>query len=303
VNWFWAIAPALDRDDLVATADQSAETSTHVWSVPAERSLSHFVSVASFTGWRLALCTPAERPVVVAGAWERHGVCGYDAATGDRVWQRPEIKRVQQVSSAGNSGQLVAVRPNDGALRILDAATGVEVARVRSAQRYWQSRFGPIGVGDAYQQVLLIDNATWTVRGRTPITGFAILAAAFAPDAILISDVADERTSGDVPTISALDLDGRLLWTYRHPPTVNSPALTWDEDADEWVGIRVEVNRRESDALLRWARNGTLLSSIPLAEGGIEYAFLPGGRRLVTGLGAILDTRSGPEVGCLPLSS
>ncbi len=46
-----------------------------VWSVAGRARCAEFNTVYDFGGRRLAL-VPGERPVVVAGAWARHGVCG-----------------------------------------------------------------------------------------------------------------------------------------------------------------------------------------------------------------------------------
>jgi hypothetical protein len=298
VNRFWDIAPALARDDLVATVDLSADGSTQVWSVADASPILHFTSIAEFGGRRLALCTPPEVAVVVAGAWARHGVGGYDATTGERLWQRKEVKRVQWVTPARTDGGLVAVRPDDGALQILDAATGADVASVRGARHYWQSPFAPIGAAEAYGHVLGIDGTTWSVRWRAPVAGFALLAAAFAPESVVVANTVD-GDSGAATSVVCFDLDGHQRWERANPPDTNCPWLAWDEDASQWLAIRFHVNHRVPDTLLRWSEDGEELSSIPLEPRAHEYAFLPGGHRLVTGLGSVLDTTTGAEVGRL----
>lgn len=75
------IAPAAASDRLFLTAD--FERRVRVWSF-AERSLiAELDTVLDFGGRRLALCG-AETPIVVAGAWERYGICGY-APDGSRL--------------------------------------------------------------------------------------------------------------------------------------------------------------------------------------------------------------------------
>jgi hypothetical protein len=77
------------------------------------------------------------------------------------------------------------------------------------------------------------------------------------------------------------------------------PWLGWDAEADEWLGIRHNVEQREPEMLMRWTRNGELVSRVPLGLIG-EYAILPGGRLLVTGRGDVVDTKAATKVGHLP---
>ena len=50
--------------------------------------------------------------------------------------------------------------------------------------------------------------------------------------------------------------------------------------------------------LLRWSRDGDLLSRVALGFIG-EFAFLPAGRVLVAGQGELVDTKTAREVGRL----
>lgn len=302
---FWAIAPVLTRDDIVATGDLSADGSTQVWSVPDGRELARFTTTAFESGPRLALCTPEDRLVVVAGARERYGATAYDALTGERLWQRTDLERIKWVGPAGVGGSLVAVRPDLAALHILDALTGDTVAKLRGSQRYSQSPYAPIGAGEAYGHVLFIDRASWSVRWRAPVAGFALLAVAFAllavafaPEALLVANTVDGG-SGENTSVTCFDLDGHRLWQHANPPETNCPWLTWDEATGEWLGIRFHVGHRDPDTLIRWSPEGGLLSAIALHPRAHEYSFLARGRRLVTGLGSIRDTATGREVGQL----
>ncbi|WP_207345988.1 hypothetical protein [Arthrobacter sp. E3] len=81
--------------------------------------------------WRGAL-VPGERSVVVAGAWERHGVCGYDL-TGQRLWQDRSRTNVEAVTAL--AGGRVVVTYLRRATRVLEAATGEEERSLRGVLR------------------------------------------------------------------------------------------------------------------------------------------------------------------------
>ncbi len=256
-------------------------------------------TILNFGGRRLALCTTSDRMVVVAGAWERHGICGYDASTGERLWQRRDLKRVQSLSPAGD-GSAVAACFDSCLMQVLDAASGTTIATVRAVRRFWQSRHVAIGAVEVLGHVALVGSDDWRVRWRAPVAGFALLDAAFAPDAILVSDAVDSTFDANaVGSVYCFSLTGKLLWQRQPPPETNVPWLGWDTEAGEWLGIRHNVEKREPEMLLRWSRDGDQLSRVALGLVG-EYAILPAGRLLLAGQGDLVDTKAARQVGRLP---
>jgi hypothetical protein len=65
----------------------TAEFEHHVrlWSLADWSLVAELDTVLDFGGQRLALCETRESPVIVAGAWERDGICAY-APDGTRLW-------------------------------------------------------------------------------------------------------------------------------------------------------------------------------------------------------------------------
>jgi hypothetical protein len=287
------IAPAATSDRLFLTA--VFEHRVRLWSF-ADRSLTAALdTVLDFGGQRLALCG-TETPIIVAGAWERHGICGY-APDGTRLWQRKDLRQPQHVSPAAG-GALIAACFDQRPLHVLDAGSGETVATVRAVRRYFDSPYTDVGLGEVYGHVVLIGNEDWNVRWKEPVDGFASLSAAAAPGSFAVGDVvgfdADGRSS-----VTCRALTGETLWQWACPPEVNCPALAWDEDASEWLGVLNHVNNERPDTLVRWSADGDVIAERALALFA-EYAFLPGGRHLVTSDGAVRETREGGVVWELP---
>lgn len=278
------VAPALKRNDVVALGE--FEATVHIYSLLPLRATATISTVLSFGADRLALCTAGDSLVIVAAAWERHGVCGYDA-TGERLWQRKDLKRAGALSPAGD-GSLVAVALDRQSLQILDAATGASLASVRGAQRLWQSRHHNLAATGSYQQIALWETQNWTQTWKAPVDGFALLDAAFAVDGLVASD------SGKMGQIYAFGLDGREHWRHQLPDEMLCWALGWDDRSDEWVGLAHHVNRAAPDLLMRWARDGRALSAVPLPSVSAA-GFVPGGASVVTNLG-VIDARTGVVV-------
>lgn len=256
------------------------ERSVSVWSLNERSRLSTFETVLSFGGRRLALCD-AGGPIVVAAAWERHGVCAYEALTGEQVWQRKDLKKAQQLTPAG-AGELVVICLDDRPMHVLDAASGETLAQLRGVRHFAQSPFGQLGVSALSRVVSLVDTRSWQPEWRAPYHGFAVLDFALAPHGVLASD-----TSEGTARLYAFDLAGGPLWQWANPPGTNCRRLTWDDAGGEWVGVLHHVNHRHADTLIRWSRDGRVTTLVPL-DLFVEFEFLPAGGFLVTA-----DTNAG----------
>jgi len=137
-----------------------------------------------------------------------------------------------------------------------------------------------------------IDSTTWQPIWRHAIEGFNVLDAAFAPDAVIASDAVDQGPrNGTRGNIFVFDLDGREEWRFTLDADMLGWVVGWDDDSGEWVAVGHDVNERAPDALLRWTRQGSLVSSRQLSRNA-AVRLLSGGHRLVTPTDTI-DTRTG----------
>ena len=288
------IAADIDSDACFLAAEFKHRV--RLWSFEQRSLVAELDTVLDFGGHRLALCRSGDDPVVVAGAWERHGICAY-APDGSQAWQRKDLRRPQQLSPA-QRGQYVVACFDEKPMHVLAAGSGETVAKVRAIRHFHASRFGEVGLGADFGHALLLDTAEWSIAWKVPVEGFALLSAAAAPGAFAVADVADvfdERGGGPPSSVSALNLDGEVLWRWEAPRATNCPALAWDADAAEWVGVLNQVENRRPDTLVRWSPDGELLAEHPLALHD-EYKFLPSGRHLVTDDGVVRETKEGSVV-------
>ena len=172
------------------------------------------------------------------------------------------------------------------------------IGTLRGVRKYWQSSDDDaVGAGEVWGHVVLVASQEWRVRWRALVAGFALLVAAFAADAVIVANTVD-GDSGEAPAVYCFGLDGTLRWQLPVAVDCSMAWLGWDAEADSWLGIRFNVEHRERDQLLRWSRDGQLLSTHAMELSG-EYAILAAGRCLVTGSGQVIDTRTGAIVGRL----
>jgi hypothetical protein len=278
------IAVACDGDHVALGAFEEAVV---VWSLVQHRLLSKMKTVLDFGGQRLAVCLNPD-PVVVAGAWERHGICGY-SLDGTLLWQRKDLKKVQALVSA-RRGAAVAACFTDGPMRVLDTTSGETISEVRAVRGYAEG--SPAGLGAAALRggVALLDTEDWNFRWKASVPGFALLDIALATGALAASGVAqphDEDRSG----ISCFDLSGEQIWRWQAPSEVNVPRLGWDGRQTEWVGVLNHVNNREPDTLARWSVDGEIVARHPLGSLA-SYELTPDAALLVTDQG-VFDARQG----------
>jgi len=129
VNEFLNVATAPWDADLVAAGRRGGVVD--VLSVHRGQRLASFETLWDGSGWR-GTVVAGDVPVIVAGAWERHGVCGYDLS-GERLWQDRSRTAVNVVTAVADGRVVVSYARR--ATRVLDAATGEEIRSLRGIER------------------------------------------------------------------------------------------------------------------------------------------------------------------------
>lgn len=260
-------APPWEEDLLVAAESGPV---VHVWSRERAARCATFETVHDFGGRRVAL-VPGERPVVVAGACTRHGVCGYDLS-GQRLWQDRSRTNVQILTAL--AGGRVAVSCNRGPTRVLEAATGEEVSSLRGVLQVIALTPGlSLGVSGGWCR--LLDASLDPLEPRI-MTGLH-------PAWLAASDGEHLAVSGIGGPLRFLDLDGRerasVAGHFRH--VVHDPVTA------TWVLVRVSDDGQTS--LLRLTEDAEVLEQRPWVPFR-DVATMCGGRMLV------LLTDEGPQV-------
>lgn len=258
-------------EDLLVTAESGPVV--HVWSRERAARCATFETVHDFGGRRVTL-VPGERPVVVAGAYTRHGVCGYDLS-GERLWQDRSRSNVQILTAL--AGGRVAVSYNRSPTRVLEAATGEEVRSLRGVLRV--IALTPdlsLGVSGGWCRLLDASLDPLGPLGPRIMTGLN-------PAWLAAGDGEHLAVSGIGGPLRFLDLEGRerasVAGHFRH--VVRDPVTA------TWVLVRFSDDGQTS--LLRLSDDGEVLEQRPY-EPFRDVATMCGGRVLV------LLTDEGPQV-------
>lgn len=235
-------APPWEDDLMVAAQFHGA---VDVWSLKRAARCAEFDTLYDFGGRRLAV-VPGERPVVVVGAWARHGVCGYDV-TGERLWQDRSRTNVQIVTTLDDGR--IAVSYNRSSTRVLEATTGEEVRSLRGVRRIFALRPDlSLGMG-SNDWCHLLDRSLDPLGPRIAVPSASMVSAASSGDHLAITEIGGP--------LRILDLDGRERARvddhFRH--VVHDPAT------NTWVAIREPAGGQQS--LLRLTDDGQILEQRP----------------------------------------
>jgi len=144
----------------------------------------------------------------VAASWKkgkRDGVACYDARSGQTIWHRPDLRRVQGLRFSA-LGEAIWCSMEGGPVRRLDARTGLTLATIRAVQDVVESPYS--------DHSLQLRRAEFSIEGaksiRVPRLTFGMLDAAFSPDALCLTEAGGPVRCLDCDTASE-------RWRYQPP--------------------------------------------------------------------------------------
>lgn len=257
------------EEDLLVTA--RTKGIVDVWSLVRGARYATLETVWGSGGWRGALVT-GEHPVVVAGSWERHGVCGYDL-TGQRLWQDRSRTNIEAVTAL--TGGRVVITHLRRATRVLEAATGEEMRTLRGALKVIALTSDlTLAVGGGWCR--LLDRSLDPLGSRISTGLNTVWFAASDGEHLVVDELGGEP-------LRILDSDGRerarMDESFRH--------ILHDPVTNTWVAVQ---NSEAEHSLLRFSNDGEVLERRSRDLYVHDAATMRGGRTL------ILNTAEGVQV-------
>jgi hypothetical protein len=266
VGWIREVVCASGGDLFVAAEFDSR---VEIYSLTQRERVSKFETVIEARG-RLGFSCES-RPKLLAGAYNRYGVRAYDPLSGEEIWRRPDLKRVQYVCGTRYG---VAVGVEGGPLRLLDTATGEPTQALRGVSALYAGEHGlavAAGVSGSHRFAILDlehdARRVWSGRSKN----FVISDAAVGSEAIAIADLG----------ITCFNLDGVELWHWSEPDSFNVHAMAW-RSSDELL-VAGWRGSGKGTTVLAFKSNGTLSETVELPP-AFACAFSRAGRRLVASI-------------------
>jgi hypothetical protein len=248
------------------------ERAVDVWSTSERSRVSSFETILDPGGRRLA-ALGEDRPVVVAGAYNRYGVRGYDAATGQVLWQRTDLKRVQSLDPLPE--RRVAAGFDDRSLHVLDGDTGETLVKIRAIEQFYARSDRPIaiGVGHSGSGWFGLYDLENFKRLWKEESSFTILHAALGADSVSVAEVGG--------AVRCLDYDGIERWRWSPPAGEHVERLAWNSSGAFFCGVlHPYETKRSPAALITFDDHGDIAAANQIAD-AMEYEFTADGEALV----------------------
>ncbi|HEX6029900.1 MAG TPA: WD40 repeat domain-containing protein, partial [Tepidiformaceae bacterium] len=185
--------------------------------------VSRFSTSLDWGGRRLAMSP--DGTVVVAAAYERHGITAHVARTGAVVWQRQDIKGTRSIRISAD-GKRVFVRSSR--LTVMDLQTGQEIGRLHGVEQGWESPDGDYLL--SAMRDYRIRRGTGEPVAPVPRLTFALLDAAFSPSGVALTE-----SGGPVRFISLPD--GAEQWRATPTPGCHVLRLVYESFLDAFLAL------------------------------------------------------------------
>lgn len=270
----WHLAAPPWEGDLFVAGE--FERTAHVWSLGRRTPVAVVDTVFDPGGRRLALVT-GDTPVVVAGAWARHGVCGY-SLTGEPLWEDRTQSHVQDVTALAHGR--VAVGHARGPARVLDGSTGAEVRSLRGVTGV-HALTPTVSLLESSAHYRLADTELEPLGRRIELRSFAVLAAAASAEHVAVAEAGGP--------LRILDLDGTERAAYAVPGG-HVVSVAHDRATGTWRAVtRVERQDEVDHRHVRLSDDGEVLDEHPLGD-VLDATWLRDGGALVlsSGIGLVV---------------
>jgi hypothetical protein len=242
--------------------------------------VSEFETILSYCGRRLAISEDGQK--CVCGSWERHGIIGYDANTGEQLWQRKDLKKVQNIQLVRTNHILIFTHFAKGISRFLDINTGEDAESLKGTAHFYQNKYSTHAILDKLSGIEITEYPSFKRRVKIERQSFATLDIANSRNSILISESGGPLSCYHINT-------GEILWRHEVDRFGHYLRLSFIEKLDTYLGICWPF-QTGGDKLLRTFEpsSGRILDEFNLGC-PTETEFAHEGKVLVTSDSDVID--------------
>jgi hypothetical protein len=272
---------ALSRDGSIIAAGEF-EKKVHIYDIGKYHKISEFQTILSYGGKRLALSH--EGSLCIAATFYRHGIACYSTMDGSTLWQRKDVKKVQEIA-VSSDGKRLYCDVNIQTCTVLDIQTGETVEKIRRAKMVYDSKYNPVQfhIGKKKHAIKNMEtDEVFSIKKET----FALLHSAFGPDQLCLSE-----STGAVRCISTKD--GLEIWRYKPPEGNHILGLIYSENDKYFYGIEWPFKKGGESILLRFGNSKYKADDILSIKSKAVFIFVPNLNVLVMSNGMIIDLKKG----------
>ncbi|MFN3301144.1 MAG: YncE family protein, partial [Sediminibacterium sp.] len=242
--------------------------------------ISEFNSVLSYGGKRIAIDEQGE--ICVCGAWQRHGICGYNSNSGELIWQRKDLKRVQHLQNLRSNQQLLFANFEGSSSRIIDFRTGIDIDKIPNIINYYECKYQSIDIYDRSLSIDIIDRISKKRIAKLDRKSFGTLDLTFNFDSLCISESAGP--------LSCYDLNnGKLKWRIYGGIDGHYLRICYNEHLNMFVGITWPyANGGDKKIMYINTNTGAVENEVNIKQ-PVETEFAMDGKFLITSNRQIID--------------
>lgn len=254
------------------------ERTVAVCDLPDGACSASFETIFDPGGSRLALSDQLNG--VIAAAYHAHGLAYYSCATGQMLWNRSDLKKIQQLTLS-TDGRTAYCGREGASLVEVDLSTGETVRLRRATRALFEGAFDNVQLLDTARPQVL--NGSGRRLFHLDRTTFAFLDVAFAPGAVVVSE-----SGGPVRCIDASS--GKERWRYTPKAGTHVLHLAYRRDSPCILGVEWPYAKGGAKTLVQWSlAEGAVLDRRILGQPA-DCCFGLDGKAIVLSDGNVLPT-------------
>lgn len=262
------------------------EKRVQVFDIKSMQVISEFDTILDFGGRRLAISEDGK--ICICGCWARHGICAYETKTGNLLWQRIDLKRVQQIQILHADNTKFFAQFEVGTSRILDINTGLDIEKISSAKYIFNSRYLEIDIIGKSSKIQIMDRETKKIKAKIERQNFATLDLNIADNCFVTSESGGPLSCYDI-------LSGQLKWRIPISEDGHFLRVAFNEELDHYLGVSWPFMESGNKKLKYINKDSGKIENEVIIGCPTETEFALNGSVLVTSDREIIDLKSGEK--------
>jgi hypothetical protein len=214
------------NNDIVAFGE--FEQNIQIMDITKNIIISEFKTILDFGGRRLIISLDGN--ICVCGCYKRYGICGYNVKSGEKIWQRKDLKKVQNMQLIRSNNNLFFVSFDGKASEIIEIATGKSVKKILNCKGYYENRFLPLYVLDGPKNIRIFEINTNKNLFNIRRQSFATLDMCFSENTILISESTCPLNCYDI-------VKEKLLWQTIKTEGEHFLRISYNNEIKKYIGV------------------------------------------------------------------
>ncbi|OQP60434.1 hypothetical protein A3860_33460 [Niastella vici] len=238
-----------------------------------------------FGGNRLSISEDGK--YLVIGGYSANTITAFDIDTGQKIWQRKDLKKCGSVKILNKLDNRVFVNLERQGTHILNIHNGETVDNLKGVEFYYENSYGNIDLLEKSTTYSLADRIKGKTVKNKPKTTFAILDTAFSKDKIVCA-----YSGNPLESISTDNFEN--IWVTK--VVGNFLEIEYSVELNKILGIRWEYEKGSPKFLCYVDINtGKVEKEVNLGE-PIEAEFLKQGSLMLTSQGKLYSTSTVQQI-------